>query len=198
MLYEIGDPAAYILPDVVCDFTRRHASSSWAPSACAVSGARGRPPHRHVQGFGDLHGRLPRCAASLMIVGIDAVAKARRTGDAILERTRRDASASAGWPDFTASEVEVHRRRSLLRPAFARARGAREVLMRVTVDHPMKQALDIFAREIAPAGTSWSPGTTGARLRASGFLAAGHACSPSRCRSVRFRCASWSMVSRSR
>ncbi len=33
--------------------------------------------------------------------------------------------------------------------------------MRVTVNHTMKPALDIFAREIAPAGTSWSPGTTG-------------------------------------
>src|SRR5207249_8025929 len=27
-------------------------------------------------------------------------------------------------------------------------------------DLPMKKALDIFAREIAPSGTSWSPGTT--------------------------------------
>ena len=33
--------------------------------------------------------------------------------------------------------------------------------MRVAVNHTMKPALDIFAREIAPAGTSWSPGTTG-------------------------------------
>ncbi len=32
--------------------------------------------------------------------------------------------------------------------------------MWVVVDHPNKKALDIFAREIAPAGTSWSPGTT--------------------------------------
>ena len=28
--------------------------------------------------------------------------------------------------------------------------------------HPQKEALELFAREIAPAGTSWSPGTTGA------------------------------------
>jgi len=30
----------------------------------------------------------------------------------------------------------------------------------VVVDHPMKPALEIFEREIAPAGTAWSPGTT--------------------------------------
>jgi hypothetical protein len=33
-------------------------------------------------------------------------------------------------------------------------------MVRVVVDHPMKAALEIFAREVAPAGTSWSPGTT--------------------------------------
>jgi hypothetical protein len=33
--------------------------------------------------------------------------------------------------------------------------------MRLTVMHPRKEALDLLAREVAPAGTSWSPGTTG-------------------------------------
>jgi hypothetical protein len=37
----------------------------------------------------------------------------------------------------------------------------REVIMRLSVRHPNKKALDTFAREISPAGTSWSPGTTG-------------------------------------
>jgi hypothetical protein len=32
----------------------------------------------------------------------------------------------------------------------------------VAVMHPQKAALELFAREVAPAGTSWSPGTTGA------------------------------------
>jgi hypothetical protein len=33
--------------------------------------------------------------------------------------------------------------------------------MRLAVAHVNRQALEIFSREIAPAGTSWSPGTTG-------------------------------------
>ena len=37
-----------------------------------------------------------------------------------------------------------------------------KVVMRLSVRHPSKDALEIFAREIAAAGTSWSPGTTGA------------------------------------
>jgi hypothetical protein len=34
-------------------------------------------------------------------------------------------------------------------------------VMRLAVSHLDKSALEIFAREISPAGTSWSPGTTG-------------------------------------
>jgi hypothetical protein len=44
--------------------------------------------------------------------------------------------------------------------ANARCSSSREVMMRVTVTHPSKEALELFAREIAPSGTSWSPGTT--------------------------------------
>jgi len=33
--------------------------------------------------------------------------------------------------------------------------------MRLAVSHADRSALEIFAREISPAGTSWSPGTTG-------------------------------------
>lgn len=42
----------------------------------------------------------------------------------------------------------------------ARTRDVREVMMRVVANHPQKAALAIFAREIAPSGTSWAPGTT--------------------------------------
>jgi len=35
-------------------------------------------------------------------------------------------------------------------------------MLRVVADHAERGALELFAREIAPAGTSWSPGTTGA------------------------------------
>jgi hypothetical protein len=160
MLYEIGDPAAYILPDVVCDFRDVRIEQS-GENRVRVSGARGLPPTdaykvsaTYMDGF--------RCAGMLVIVGIDAAAKARRTGEAILTRTR-GILQRLGLPDFSASHVEVIGAETLYGP-HARTAQSREVMMRVTVNHPMKQALEIFAREIAPAGTSWSPGTTGPAL----------------------------------
>ena len=40
--------------------------------------------------------------------------------------------------------------------------ASRELVLRLTVTHIKKEALDLFAKEIAPAGTSFAPGTTGA------------------------------------
>jgi hypothetical protein len=94
----------------------------------------------------------------MVIVGIDAAAKARRTGEAIIERT----SALLTQQDmgsYTAARIELFGCEGLYGP-HSRAAAAREVMVRVVVDHPSKAALEIFAREIAPSGTSWSPGTT--------------------------------------
>lgn len=160
LLYEIGDPGAYILPDVVCDF-REVRMSQQGENRVAVSGARGLPPTdsykvsaTYMDGY--------RCNGTMVIVGIDAVAKARRTGEAIIERTRA-LFRKAGLPDYSATHVEVIGAESLYGP-HSRTTQAREVMMRVAVNHPMKQALEIFSREIAPAGTSWAPGTTGPAL----------------------------------
>lgn len=43
MLYEIGDPSRYVLPDVVVDFTRVSIAQDGA-NRVRVSGARGHPP----------------------------------------------------------------------------------------------------------------------------------------------------------
>ena len=155
LLYEIGDPAAYVLPDVVADFTDVKVEQA-GPDRVRVSPARGRAPTdsykvsaTYVDGY--------RSSGSMIITGIDAVAKANRSGEAIIERTRK-IFARKGLPDYTRWLVEAIGGETQYGP-HSRAQHAREVMMRVTVDHPKKEALEIFAREIAPSGTSFAPGT---------------------------------------
>lgn len=157
MLYEIGDPGSYLLPDVACDF--RHVQiEQEGPDVVRVSGARGREPGPHYKVSATAQDGW-RCAGSLVIVGFDAPAKARRTAEAILARTRR-IFAEKGLADYRATHVEVIGTEVLYGPRTATA-NCREVMFRVVVDHESRQALEIFAREVAPAGTSWAPGTTG-------------------------------------
>jgi hypothetical protein len=158
LLYEIGDPAAYLLPDVVCDFTQVTMLAG-GDDRVRVSGARGRPaPDTYKVSATYLDGF--RCVGTLTIIGIDAARKAERTAEAILARTSR-IFEERGLPNYTATNVEILGAEHTYGP-HSRAKAAREVTMRISVDHTDRRALEIFAREIAPAGTSWSPGTTGA------------------------------------
>ncbi|MDZ4358737.1 MAG: acyclic terpene utilization AtuA family protein, partial [Variovorax sp.] len=160
MLYEIGDPAAYLLPDVVADFTQVRIEQT-GEHRVRVHGARGRAPTgsykvcaTYVDGF--------KTAAQLTIVGFDAVAKARRTGEAILARTGT-LFAQQGIGPYSGTQLEVLGAESCYGPhAQPQAQQIREAVLRLAVTHPRKDALELFAREVAPAGTSWSPGTTGA------------------------------------
>jgi hypothetical protein len=163
ILYEIGDPSAYLLPDVTCDFTGVTLNAE-GPDRVSVSGARGRAPTStykvcatYVDGF--------KLSAQLTIVGFDADAKARRTGEAILERTSELLSAR-GLPPYTETMIEMLGAESCYGP-HARAGGTREAVLRLTATHRDKAALELLAREVAPAGTSWAPGTTGGGGRAS-------------------------------
>ena len=157
LLYEIGDPGAYLLPDVTCDF-RSVKIEQLSAERVRVSGAVGRPPSAQYKVSATAMDGY-RCTGTLLIIGIDAAAKARRTGESILARTR-SMLQQLGLPDYTRATVELLGAETLYGP-HARASGAREVMVRVIVNHPLKQALDLFAKEISPAGTSWSPGTTG-------------------------------------
>ncbi len=158
MLYEIGDPSAYLLPDVVADFTQVRIEQA-GEHRVRVHGARGRPPTAsykvcatYVDGF--------KTASQLTIVGFDAVAKARRTGEAILTRTST-LFAQQGFGPYSGSQLEALGAESCYGP-HASTLQTREAVLRLAVTHPRREALELFAREVAPAGTSWAPGTTGA------------------------------------
>ncbi|MDR3419311.1 MAG: DUF1446 domain-containing protein [Nevskia sp.] len=157
IVYEIGDPASYLLPDVTCDF--RHLSLRQAGAdRVEVSGARGRAPTAsykvsvtYQDGF--------RATGTMMIGGVEAVAKARAVAEAILRRTRR-LFTDRGLPDYLRTDVEVLGAEANWGES-ARARGTREVILKLAVHHPDKAALEIFSREFLPSATSMAQGITG-------------------------------------
>jgi hypothetical protein len=156
-LYEIGDPAAYFLPDVVADFSNVHLTQA-GPDRVRVEGARGRAPTSQYKVSATYQDGY-RAVATVSIVGPDAADKAEKTADALIERARM-LFKRRGLPDFSDTHVETLGAEASY-GTNAPGRGSREVLLRVAVAHPNRDALDIFARELGAVPLSCAPGTTG-------------------------------------
>ncbi|MGA5587496.1 acyclic terpene utilization AtuA family protein [Pseudomonas siliginis] len=157
MLYEIGDPQAYLLPDVICDFSQVKLQQQ-GKNVVHVHGAKGLPPNdkykvsaTYPDGF--------RCTASCLMAGIDAVDKARRVSQAIIDKTAEMFSLR-GWAPYSETHVELLGSEATYAPHGQR-RDSREVVIKIAVRHPDKRALVLFSREIAQAATGMAPGLTG-------------------------------------
>ena len=157
LLYEIGDPRAYLLPDVICDFSQATLQQQ-GDNRVHLHGAKGLPPTdqykvsaTYPDGF--------RCTASCLIAGIDAVAKAERVSQAIIDKTA-ELFSQRGWAPYTEVNIELLGSEATY-GAHARRHDCREVVVKLAVRHPNKQALVLFAREIAQAATGMAPGLTG-------------------------------------
>ncbi len=156
VLYELADPAAYELPDVVCDFSKVRLEQVGVDRV-EVRGARGRTPSGHYKVSATYQDGF-RSTAMFTLCGFDAARKAARVADSILERTRR-LFAARGIGDYRRTSVKRIGTEELYGPnARASAADAREVVLRIDVHHDRREALEIFAREIAPAGTAMAPG----------------------------------------
>lgn len=157
MLYEIGDPARYILPDVVADFTDVTLSQV-GDNEVAVAGACGLPPTESYKVCATWRNGY-KVAAAMTVIGFDAAAKARRMAEAMIDRSR-DMLRAWDLGDFSRTNIETIGAESAYGP-HGRAGAAREVVLRIALTHPDRKALEIFAREIGAAGLSWAPGVTG-------------------------------------
>lgn len=157
LVYEIGDPAAYILPDVVCDFTEVRLEQ--VDKDCVrVTGTRGRAPTLTYKVSATYrHGY--RATVALGVVGIDACAKARRTGEALLARASAMLQRERMAP-FTESLVSVIGAEEWYGP-HGHNPGLRDAVARVAVCHETKAGATMLAREAGTAGVSWAPGTSG-------------------------------------
>ncbi|KAI7810801.1 uncharacterized protein LOC130553327 [Triplophysa rosa] len=160
LVYEIGDPRRYLLPDVTCDFS--DVTISEIPDvdggAVKVGGARGSSPSgdykvcaTYSDGF--------RAMAVCPVGGPRAVEKARRTADSIIKRTQR-IFKQLGLEDYTEVNIQVLGAEDTYGPHAVNT-SPREAVIWMAVHHKQKKALEFFSREIAPAGTGMAPGLTG-------------------------------------
>ena len=156
-LYEVGDPAAYLLPDVSADFSGVQLRQTGV-NRVHVSGARGRPPSAQYK-VSATYQDGARAVAMVAIVGLDAARKAERTAEALVARARM-VFAERGIADFSAVHVEVLGAEASY-GAASRARAAREVVLRLSVEHADAKALGLFAREVGSSGLSFAQGTAG-------------------------------------
>ncbi|XP_039677911.1 uncharacterized protein LOC120572658, partial [Perca fluviatilis] len=172
LVYEIGDPRRYLLPDVICDFSRVVIQEvpGVEGGAVRVTGAKGFAPSHdykvcatYMEGF--------RATAVCPVGGPRAAEKARRTADSIITRARRMLQ-QLKLEDFSSVNIQILGAEDTYGPN-ARRKDSREVVVWMAAHHTQKKALEVFAREIAPAGTGMAPGLTsivGGRPRVSPVL----------------------------
>lgn len=156
LLYEIGNPAAYLLPDVSCDFTGVELSTSGSGQV-RVSGAKGRPPgpyHKVSATWMDGYSSV----GAFAVVGERASERARRQAQAVLEKSRRG-FFRLGWEDFSDTAIQVIGDEELYgKHARIDKTNTREVIMRVGIHHSRREGADYFARELVGSALSMSPG----------------------------------------
>ncbi len=155
VLYEVGDPRPYLLPDVVADFSQVRLEQC-DDRHVRVTGASGLPPTTQYKVSATYQDGW-RAVAMAVIVGVDAVRKAERSAQALIDRAQM-LLAQRGLPPLSRTHVEVLGGEATYLDR-SQARGSREVVMRLVLEHPDGKALALFAREMGSAGLSFAQGT---------------------------------------
>jgi hypothetical protein len=143
LLYEIADPGAYLLPDVICDWRDVRLAQDGSDRVRAT-GARGSAPTTtykvtatSVEGY--------RALTTAMFAGAGATGKARRMAEALVARTER-LIAAAGFAPLTESSIEVIGAGDV---SGGDPGPGTEAVVKIGVQHPDKGALEIFSTEFA-------------------------------------------------
>ena len=157
IVYEVHDPAHYVLADVVCDFSDVELEQV-GPNRVRVSGARGLPPTADYKASLTYQDGF-RVGGTLLIVGNEAVQKAQRVGEAVLQRAGKLFEMLKLKP-FRETSIEVLGSEQSF-GKNSRGSASREVVLKIAASHDDERALAVFAREIAPAGTSMAQSISG-------------------------------------
>jgi hypothetical protein len=146
ILYEIGDPGAYVMPDVVCDW-RGVKLEQVGPDRVRATGAKGSAPTgtykvtaTHQDGY--------RAVTTAMFAGMEAAGRARRAAESIFARSER-LLAEKGLEPFRETSLEVVGGGDILGDKSA-PDGATEVVVKVGVLHAERAGVEVFSGEYVP------------------------------------------------
>ncbi|WP_422345287.1 acyclic terpene utilization AtuA family protein [Parasphingorhabdus sp.] len=154
MLYEIGDPQAYMLPDVVCDFSAVTLEQI-ADNRVAVSGAIGHAApdsYKTCATYSDGW----KMVAPFFFIGMDAKRKAESFAENALKRTRAKLRASNAG-DFDEVLIETLGDDSHF-GTFGQAAETREVVLKIGVKHRDPKATLLLLKEATGMGLATPPG----------------------------------------
>ncbi|HEY2761712.1 MAG TPA: acyclic terpene utilization AtuA family protein [Pirellulales bacterium] len=155
LVYEIGDPAHYLTPDVDVDFTTVEVGEI-GQNRVAVRGATGRPaPESYKVSLAYNDGYM--ASGMLLIYGDDCIDKAHSCSAMILQPLER-----AGFK-IQQSLIEcLGVRDGVLRQTIETEKLTnKELVLRVSVRDARREAVERFTKEFAPLITSGPPGIAG-------------------------------------
>ncbi|MEP3225299.1 MAG: acyclic terpene utilization AtuA family protein [Parasphingorhabdus sp.] len=154
MLYEIGDPQAYILPDVICDFSQVNLQQI-DRDRVAVSGVIGLPAPDHYKTCATYADGW-KLVAPFFFIGMDAKRKADSFAANALKRTRAKLRASNAG-DFDDVLIETLGDDNHFGD-FGTAPNTREVVLKIGVKHRDPKAAMLLLKEATGMGLATPPG----------------------------------------
>jgi hypothetical protein len=155
LVYEIGDPGRYLSPDLTVSFLNLKLEQA-GTGRVRVTGAVGSPPPSTYKVSATYRDGF-RAAGQLTIFGRDAVKKARRCGEIVLEQMR---AAGFNWRDSVIECIGAGACADGVFPA-SEFDSLKEVVMRVAIEAEDRDVVDYFTRQIIPLVTAGPQGTTG-------------------------------------
>jgi hypothetical protein len=160
LLYEVGDPQRYMLPDVIADLSGVELTQQ-GPDRVAFRGARGYPPtdrYKVCVTYDDGW----RGVVAFPIRGPEAKAKAERVAEEVLKRVG-NMLRGRNIANFRRTAVEIMGAEASY-GARARHQDSREVICRIAVEHDDKDAINLLFREQGTGSISMAPGHVGMTL----------------------------------
>lgn len=157
MVYEIGDPQAYILPDVVCDFSNVTLTEV-GENLVEVRGATGLPApdtYKVCSTYADQF----RGGTTMTFYGFDADKKANKLAAAIFTASRRTLKMF-GLEDYSETSVELIGAESQYGANTAVA-NCRELSMKIAVKHADPAGISILLKECVGLALATPPGLSG-------------------------------------